>query len=94
MAIRTYVRYNELDLFKEFIATKGFILEEPKGKYEVLRARFTGKENKGIVYKSQKAPLMLFERERGCGYTIQRHYETSGIFNEFREYADKHNKGE
>lgn len=89
MANRTYIQHGTLDLFKEFIVSKGFVLEEPKGKYEVLRARYVGKPNKKILYKSQKTPLIIFDRERGCGYTIQNQYQFSGIFAEFRALADK-----
>lgn len=76
MADRMAVRYDELELFKEFLLYRGFEFEEPKGKYEVLRARYKGKKgNKKQVYKTTHIPLILFHRERGCHFTINRPYD-------------------
>lgn len=37
-------------------------------------------------YRSQKVPLILYDRERGCGYTLQRPYETIyATFDEFKQ---------
>lgn len=90
MANRTLVKHGELELFKEFLLSSGnFVLETPKGKYEVLRARFIGKVYKTVRYRTQKAPLIVFDRkERGCGYTIQNYYEDSGLFDKFREFVN------
>lgn len=84
---RTSIRYEEYYLFRDFLLSTGkFQLEEPKGRWEALRARYIGKPNKNIVYKSQKAPLMLFYRDRGCGFTIQNYYQDSGLFDQYKEY--------
>lgn len=90
MANRTLIKYEEYYLFRDFLLSTGkFALEEPKGKWEALRARYIGKPNKHIVYKSQKEPLMLFYRDRGCGFTIQTCYQFSGLFDQYREYKKK-----
>lgn len=87
MADRRIIKYEEYYLFRDFLLSTGkFKLEEPKGKWEALRARYIGKINKKIVYKSQKAPLMLFYRDRGCGFTIQNFYQDSGLFDQYKEY--------
>ena len=90
MANRRIIQYEEYYLFRDFLLSTGkFQLEEPKGKWEALRARYIGKPNKNIVYKSQKAPLMLFFRNKGCGFTIQGCYEFSGLFDQYKEYKKK-----
>lgn len=90
MANRTLIKHGELDLFKEFLLLNGnFILEETKGKYEVLRARFIGKVYKTVRYRTQKSPLIVFDRkEKGCGYTVQNYYEDSGLFDKFRVFVN------
>ena len=87
MADRTTIKYEEYYLFRDFLLSTGkFELEEPKGRWEALRARYIGKPDKKIKYKSQKAPLMLFYRDRGCGFTIQSYYQFSGLFKQYKEY--------
>lgn len=87
MADRTTIKYEEYYLFKDFLLSTGkFQLEETKGEWEALRARYIGKPDKRIKYKSQKAPLMLFYRDRGCAFTIQGYYQFSGLFDQYREY--------
>ena len=90
MANRMLIKYEEYYLFRDFLLSTGkFELEEPTGKWEALRARYIGKPNKHIVYKSQKVPLMLFYRDRGCGFTVQSCYQFSGLFDQYREYKKK-----
>lgn len=76
MATRTAVMHGELELFKEYLIGKGFELQEPISKYEVLRARYKGKK-KSQKWANCKHPLILFDRDnRGCGYTLQNYYES------------------
>jgi len=53
MAERCLLHFNKLDLFKEFLTTKGYEIQDTKGIYEVLRA----KKNKNtiIVFKKDEA---------------------------------------
>lgn len=85
MANRTTIKHGELEIFKEYLIQKDFEIEPIKAKYEVLRARYKGKKSNS-KYKSQKTPLILYDRERGCGYTLQRPYETIyATFDEFKQ---------
>ena len=78
MADRGSVRYDELELFKEFLLYRGFEFEETNGKYEVLRARYKGKKgNKKQVYKTARNPLIVYHRERGCHFTINKPYDVN-----------------
>ena len=87
---RTSIRYEEYYLFRDFLISTGkFEIEETKGKYEALRARYIGKPNKRIKYKSQKSPLILYFRDKGCGFTIQNYYAGSGLFQQYTEYKKK-----
>ena len=49
-----------LEDLKTYLKQSGWNFEEPKGKYEVLRARLPGRST----------PLLIHNRERGCGYSI------------------------
>lgn len=49
-----------LEDLRGYLQQSGWALEEPKGKYEVHRARLPGRAT----------PLLIHSRERGCGYSI------------------------
>ena len=61
MKNRMTVRHGMLGDLKEYLAKSGWKLEEPKGEYEVLRARREG----------YPRPLLIHNRTSGgCGYSI------------------------
>jgi hypothetical protein len=92
MADRMTVRYDELELFKEFLLYRGFELEEPKGEYEVLRARYKGKKgNKKQIYKKTHIPLILFRRDRGCHFTLNKPYD-DGLDRSFIDWKCENKK--
>lgn len=45
---------------KQYLIRSGWTIEKPVGQYEVLRARLPGRA----------APLLIHNRERGCGFSI------------------------
>lgn len=61
MKNRTTVKHGMLDDLKEHLIQSGWTLEEPKGEYEVLRARESG----------YPRPLLVHNRSTGgCGYSV------------------------
>lgn len=60
MKNRTTVMHGMLSDLKQYLIQSGWKMEEPVGKYEVLRARLPGRER----------PLLVHIRERGCGFSI------------------------
>lgn len=61
MKNRTTVRHGMLADLKQYLIQSGWKLEEPKGEYEVLRARKPG----------YPRPLLIHDRTSGgCGYSI------------------------
>lgn len=61
MKNRTTVKHGMLEDLKEYLVRSGWTLEEPKGEYEVLRAR----------KKDYPRPLLIHDRSTGgCGYSI------------------------
>ena len=50
MANRHTLHISKLEDFKEWLVKDGWEIEEPKGIYEVLRARKYGRQNPLIVY--------------------------------------------
>lgn len=61
MKNRTTVKHGMLEDLKEYLIQSGWTLEEPKGEYEVLRARKNG----------YPRPLLIHNRSTGgCGYSI------------------------
>lgn len=61
MKNRTTVKHGMLEDLKEYLIQSGWTLEEPKGEYEVLRARKSG----------YPRPLLVHNRSTGgCGYSI------------------------
>ena len=60
MKNRRNLKHGMLPDFTEYLERTGWKIEETKGQYEVLRARKAGYPH----------PLLVFDRERGCGYSI------------------------
>lgn len=61
MKNRITVRHGMLEDMKEYLRQSGWKLEEPVGKYEVLRAR----------KNDYPRPLLIHDRTSGgCGYSI------------------------
>lgn len=52
MAIRYLLHHNHLERFKEYLVNNGYVLEDTKGEYEVLRAR----------HEKRKRPLILYTK--------------------------------
>ena len=67
MANRHTLHISKLNSFKEWLVNDGWQLEEPKGIYEVLRARKAGKKNPLIIYKKSDAKEHLSLLDRDCG---------------------------
>lgn len=67
MANRSRLHINKLEDFKAWLINDGWKIEEPKGIYEVLRARKAGRKNPLIVYKkaSAKEHLSIMGRDIG-----------------------------
>lgn len=67
MANRHTLHISKLDDFKEWLVKDGWEIEDPKGIYEVLRARKPGRKNPIIVYKKldTKEHLSLMDRDIG-----------------------------
>lgn len=67
MANRHMLHINKLEDFKEWLVKDGWEIEEPKGNYEVLRARKAGRKNPLIVYTKTdtKEHLSLMDRDGG-----------------------------
>ena len=66
MADRSRLHINKLDAFSEWLIKDGWKLEEPKGAYEVLRARKDGRKNPLIVYTKLEAKEHLSVMDRDC----------------------------
>lgn len=61
MKNRTTVKHGMLEDLKAYLIQSGWTLEEPKGEYEVLRARKNG----------YPRPLLVHNRSTGgCGYSV------------------------
>lgn len=55
MACRHRLHHNHLERFKSYLIGKGWVIEEPKGEYEVLRARLDGRKRPLIIYTRLEA---------------------------------------
>lgn len=80
MADRHRLHINKLDNFREWLIKDGWELEEPKGLYEVLRARKSGRQNPLIVYKknSAKEHLSVLDRDSGVLSAFLKSYKKEG----------------
>lgn len=67
MADRRRLHISKLEDFKEWLIKDGWNIEEPKGTWEVLRARKSGRKNPLIVYtkKDAKEHLSVMDRDSG-----------------------------
>lgn len=67
MANRHTLHVNKLEVFKEWLIKDGWEIEEPRGCYEVLRARKQSRRNPLIVYRKAdvKEHLSLMDRDSG-----------------------------
>lgn len=67
MADRRTLHISKLIDFKIWLAENGWKIEEPKGIYEVLRARKPGRQHLLMVYKkdSAKEHLSFLDRDAG-----------------------------
>ena len=67
MANRHMLHISKLEDFKAWLAKDGWEMEEPKGDYEVLRARKQSRRNPLIVYRKSDAKehLSLMDRDAG-----------------------------
>ena len=50
---------------KQYLIQRGWRMEEPKGEYEVLRARKVGYPRPLLIHNRD------FDRNGGCGYSIE-----------------------
>ena len=64
---QTYITYQQVRRFKKWLVKDGWAIEEPKGIYEVLRARKHGRQNPIIVYTKADAKehLSIMDRDSG-----------------------------
>ncbi len=67
MADRSRLHINKLEDFKEWLIKDGWDIEEPKGTWEVLRARKSGRNNPLIVYTKMDAKEHLSVMDRDSG---------------------------
>lgn len=67
MANRHTLHISKLEDFKKWLVKDGWEIEEPKGNYEVLRARKYGRQNPLIVYAKAdvKEHLSVMDRDSG-----------------------------
>lgn len=74
MADRSRLHITKLEDFKEWLIKDGWVIEEPKGQWEVLRARKEGRRNPLIVYckMNAKEHLSVMDRDRGVIGTFLR----------------------
>lgn len=67
MANRHTLHISKLEDFKKWLVKDGWEIEEPKGIWEVLRARKSGRQNPLIVYRKADAKehLSIMDRDTG-----------------------------
>lgn len=67
MANRSRLHISKLEDFKEWLVKDGWEIEEPKGVWEVLRARRAGRKNPLIIYTKAdvKEHLSVMDRDSG-----------------------------
>ena len=66
MANRHTLHINKLDSFKKWLVKDGWTIAEPKGEWEVLRAKKVGRQNPLIVYqRMNKEHLSVMDRDVG-----------------------------
>lgn len=67
MADRRRLHISKLENFKEWLVKDGWDIEDPKGIWEVLRARKSGRKNPLIVYTKMDAKEHLSVMDRDSG---------------------------
>lgn len=67
MANRHKLHINKLEDFTNWLVNDGWEIEEPKGMYEILRARKTDRRNPLIVYKKDNAKEHLNFMDKDAG---------------------------
>ena len=67
MADRSRLHINKLEEFKEWLVKDGWEIGEPKGDWEVLRARKSGRQNPLIIYTKMNAKEHLSVMDRDSG---------------------------
>jgi len=67
MADRKRLHISKLDDFKEWLVKDGWTIDDPKGTYEVLRARKAGRQNPLIIYTKADAKEHLTVMDRDSG---------------------------
>ena len=55
MANRHSICPQNIDQFKEYLISKGYVIHEPKGYYEILRATHEKRRHPIIVYRRQNS---------------------------------------
>ena len=67
MANRHMLHISKLEDFKKWLIKDGWEIEEPKGIWEVLRARKSGRQNPLIIYRKAdvKEHLSIMDRDSG-----------------------------
>jgi len=70
MADRGKLHITKLDAFADWLKKDGWELEEPKGIFEVLRARKEGRKRPLIVYKKIDAKEHLSVMNKDCGVLV------------------------
>lgn len=77
MADRSILHITKLEDFKEWLIKDGWVIEEPKGTWEVLRARKEGRRNPLIVYckMNAKEHLSVMDRDSGVIGAFLRDYK-------------------
>ena len=67
MADRSRLHITKLEDFKKWLIKDGWVIEEPKGTWEVLRARKENRRNPLIVYCKMNAKEHLSVMDRDSG---------------------------
>lgn len=64
MANRNLLHISKLEGLKEWLTKDGWKIEQPKGEYEVVRARKPGRKDPLIIYRKQKTREYLSIMDR------------------------------
>ena len=77
MTDRSRLHITKLEDFKEWLIKDGWVIEEPKGTWEVLRARKENRRNPLIIYfkMNAKEHLSVMDRDSGVIGAFLRNYK-------------------
>lgn len=81
MADRRTLHISKLEAFKKWLVEDGWRIEEPKGIYEVLRARKPGRRHLLMVYKKDRAKEHLSMLDRDAGVLMAFLRDKKGVAN-------------